>query len=203
MFVDATSGEVVTQQAVALEAVQASGFAAVELQEPVTFHQLVGAVVVAESPGVGRVVVQQVAAKRHIWLVVTQIPEDGGQNRRLLGNHVVAAGGFDRPVGSVEYDRYLVDAQIGEVLIAGELVGVVGYEHKQCVVVPRLAAGALEEPAQSHVGVSHAFVYGLVVFVLENAGIFIGNTERVVARGGEHGCHKRLAHSVYSLLGEL
>ena len=83
------------------------------------------------------------------------------------------------------------------------LVGVVGNEHKDGVLVPRLAAGALKEAAQRQVGVAHALVDGLAALVLEGVAVLLGQLVRVMRRCGEHRGEERLLHAADAIEREL
>ena len=76
------------------------------------------------------------------------------------------------------------------------LVRVVAGQHEDGVLEPRLAAGLLEETAQSHVGVADALV-NLHALLGEAVGVFLRNLVGVVAAGGEDGGHEGLLHLVH------
>ena len=186
------AGEVGAQHGVALEAVDGLDFLAIVLEQVVATDVLVNAVVIIEGPGGRGGGVGHVATKGEVGLVISQDAHDGGHDARLLHHHVVAHGGCHAAIGGEEGDGDAVHAQVGLILGVGGLVGVVGSYHKEGVLVPWLLCGLLKEVLEGLVGVAHALVDGVVALLGVLLLKLLGHLERVMARGGEHGCQERL-----------
>ena len=161
------------------------------LEHVAALNVLVDAVVVVKCPGLGTGGVHHVAAKGKIGLVISQDSHDGGHDARLLHHHIVAQGSLNAAVGGEKGDGDGVEPQVGLVDVVGGIVGVVGSEHKQGVFVPRLLCRLLKEMLECHVGVTHTLVDGVVSLLGELLLQLLGHLEWMVARSGEHRCHKR------------
>ena len=77
-------------------------------------------------------------------------------------------------VGREEDYGHAIHTQVGLILRVVRLVGVVGHEDENCVVVPRFALSSLEETLQGQIGVSYTLVYGLGADAAQFVAVVIG-----------------------------
>ena len=187
--------EVVLHQAV-VQPIEPRGALAVILQHPVALHQLVDAVQIIHSPRLLDRRVQHILTEGDKGPRITQQPHQRGQNVDLLRHLVFHTRLHQFATRVKDKDGRTEATQVGLILSMVAHVGVVAGQHKDGVAIPRLAAGLLEEAAQSHVGIADALVdgqrpLGKAAFVL------LGDDKRVVRRGGEHSSHERLAHRAH------
>ena len=83
-----------------------------------------------------------------------------------------------------------------------ELVGMVGCDHKQRVVKPRLLGCVSEERTQGMVAIPNTRMDGLRTFG-EHTFIALGYSKRMMAGGREDGGHERFLHRAHLLAIEL
>ena len=181
---------VVTHQVV-FQAIHAYHALTVKLHHIAILAVLVHAVEIVDGPSLVGGRMEEVAAKSHIGLVITQIPQDGRHDVYLLG-YGVAHTGLDVARGVIDDDGRAETADIrGELGVVAQ-IGVVRGDYKDGILEPRLLARRVKEAAQRIVGIAYALVYHdafLGIFLLILVGYLIG----VMARRSEEGGDKGLA----------
>ena len=137
-------GSVGRWRCVGVEVLVANGLFAVEEEQAVVVDELVDAVVVVYCPTVARRGAEQVDAVGEIGVGIVEDAEEGGHDVGLLSHHV--ADTARQGGGGVEDDDGdAVGSERGGIFGSFGVVGVVGGDDENGVLIPGHLAGSVEE----------------------------------------------------------